>query len=101
MASLRAAEAVARLGTLKTAADALGVTPGAISQQVLKAETQMGATLFRRTPKGMVLTPVGREIAAYLTEGFEALLRGVSVAQSKIEDSMTVSVAPGFAARWL
>ncbi|WP_282091813.1 LysR substrate-binding domain-containing protein [Epibacterium ulvae] len=101
LAALRAVEAVARLGTLKAAADALGVTSGAISQQVLKAEAQMGVTLFRRTPKGMVLTPVGREIASHLTEGFEALLRGVSVAQSKIEDSMTVSVAPVFAAKWL
>ena len=35
---LRALEAVGRLGSLQAAAEELGVTVGAVSQQVIKAE---------------------------------------------------------------
>ena len=34
---LRALEAVARLGSLQAAADEMGVTVGAVSQQIIKA----------------------------------------------------------------
>ena len=47
---LRAVEAVGRLGSLQAAADELGVTIGAVSQQVIKAEAQLGRPLFERAP---------------------------------------------------
>lgn len=99
--ALRAVEAVARLGSLSLAAGELGVSPGAVSQQILKAEAQLGRALFDRTPHGMVLTPLGHEVAAHLTEGFAALRRGVLVAGRSRNDAITVSVAPVFAAKWL
>ena len=48
--SLRAVETVLRRGTLNAAAQEIGVTPGAVSQQVLKAETLLGVQLFKRVP---------------------------------------------------
>ncbi|MEM9574857.1 MAG: LysR substrate-binding domain-containing protein, partial [Pseudomonadota bacterium] len=71
------------------------------SQQVLKAEEQLGCALFLRKPKGMVPTPIGREVAAHLTDGFSALERAIALSQSQLENTMTVSVAPVFAAKWL
>ncbi len=99
--ALRAVEAVARLGTLRAAADELGVTPGAVSQQIIKAEAQLDRRLFERKPKGLVPTNIGSEVAGHLTEGFKALARGVSVTQQSPEDTITISVAPVFAGKWL
>ena len=49
---LRALEAAGRLGSLRAAAEELGVTVGAVSQQVLKAEEQFGRPVFERHSKG-------------------------------------------------
>ncbi len=99
--SLRAVEAVARLGTLSAAAAELGVTAGAVSQQILKAEAQLGRDLFERTPKGLVPTQIGAEVAGHLADGFAALARGVSLTNRRPDDAITVSVAPVFAGKWL
>ncbi|MCY4179158.1 MAG: LysR substrate-binding domain-containing protein [Litoreibacter sp.] len=101
LSALRAFEAVARLGSLAAAASELGVTPGAVSQQVIKAEAQLGQMLFERRPKGMVATDLGREVAAHLSDGFAALSRGVALTQLGSENAITISVAPVFAAKWL
>ena len=52
LVGLRGVEAVLRLGNLNAAADELCVTPGAVSQQVIKVEAQLGVRLFRRTDLG-------------------------------------------------
>ena len=99
--SLRSAEAVARLGSLSAAAAELGVTPGAVSQQVIRAERQLGLQLFDRQPSGMMPTVRGREITALLSQGFAQLSAAVAKADRGRDDALTVSVAPIFAARWL
>lgn len=101
LTALRAVEAVARLGSLRAAADALGVTPGAVSQQVIKAESQLDRKLFIRTPSGLVPTDVGRDASSHFAEGFAALARGVASIQRRSSDAITISVAPVFAGKWL
>lgn len=98
---LRAVEAVGRLGSLQAAAAELGVSIGAVSQQVIKSEQQLGRQLFERTPKGMVATEVGQVILARLGEGFRLLSSAVAAAHRRDENVLTISVAPVFAARWL
>jgi DNA-binding transcriptional LysR family regulator len=98
---LRALEAVGRLGSLQAAAEELGVTIGAVSQQVIKAEAQIGRQIFERTPKGMVATEAGIGIVARLGQGFQALSEAVLSAQHRDETILTISVAPVLAARWL
>ena len=98
---LRALEAVGRLGSLQLAADELGVSVGAVSQQVIKAEAQLERAIFERTPKGMVVTEAGAAVLAALSEGMARLSEAVSMAQKKDETTLTISVAPVFAARWL
>ena len=56
---LRAVEVAGRLGSLQAAADELGVTAGAVSQQIIKTEKQLGRVLFERSPRGLVATPFG------------------------------------------
>jgi DNA-binding transcriptional LysR family regulator len=98
---LRALEAVARLGSLQAAADELGVTVGAVSQQIIKAEAQLGRKLFERAPKGMIPTEAGVPVLTRLGEGFQILSQAVSSAQRRDDTILTISVAPVFAARWL
>ncbi len=98
---LRAVEVAGRLGTLALAAEELGVSIGAVSQQILKTEQQLGRPLFTRTPKGLVPTTFGEEVLAYLERGFRELSRAVALAQEPNRNLLTVSVAPVFAAKWL
>lgn len=98
---LRALEAVGRLGSLQAAAEELGVSIGAVSQQVIKAEAQLDRTIFERTPKGMLATEAGAPLLATLNEGFAHLSRAVALAQRRDDSILTISVAPVFAARWL
>jgi LysR family glycine cleavage system transcriptional activator len=101
LGGLRAIEAVGRLGSLRAAADEIGVTPGAVSQQVQKTEAQLGCALFERRAKGMTLTPRGQDVLRHLTSGMSELSAAVALAARHREDTLTVSVAPVFAGKWL
>jgi LysR family glycine cleavage system transcriptional activator len=101
LGSLRAVEVVARNGSLRAAADELGVTPGAVSQQVARAEAALGRALFTRHVTGMSLTEFGAEVAPLLQSGFAQLAEAVRRAAPRRDDSLTISVAPIFASRWL
>lgn len=99
--ALRAVEATGRLGSLQAAAEELGVTPGAVSQQISKAEAQLGRLVFERRPRGLEPTDAGRVVLAKLGEGFARLSEAVTLAKGGDERRLTISVAPVFAARWL
>lgn len=98
---LRAVEAVGRLGSLQAAADELGVSIGAVSQQVIKTELQLGRTLFERTSRGMLPVETAIDVLARLSDGFRHLSGGVDLAKRSDDSVLTISVAPVFAARWL
>ena len=101
LAGLRAIEAVGRLGSLRAAAEELGVTVGAVSQQVQKTEQQLGRVLFERRPKGLALLPQGEAVLRHLSHGMAELSAGVALAERRSEDLLTISVAPVFASKWL
>ena len=71
--TLRAFEAAARHLSFKVAASELGVTPGAVSQQVKKLEASLGVALFRRLPRGLLLTDQGEAYLPRITRVFEDL----------------------------
>ncbi|WP_126978440.1 LysR substrate-binding domain-containing protein [Frigidibacter oleivorans] len=101
LSGLRAVEAVARLGSLRAAAAELGVTPGAVSQQVARTEAALGRALFLRQPEGMQLTEAGAEVAPLLRAGFGQIAAAVARLDPGRGDLLTVSVAPILASRWL
>jgi len=72
---LRAFEAAARHLSFKTAARELGVTPGAVSQQVKSLETTLQVKLFRRLPRGLLLTRAGGDYLPDLSEAFRIISR--------------------------
>ena len=70
---LRAFEAAARHLSFKIAASELGVTAGAVSQQVKKLEASLGISLFRRLPHGLLLTREGEIYCPKISHAFEDL----------------------------
>jgi LysR family transcriptional regulator, glycine cleavage system transcriptional activator len=70
---LRAFEASARHLSFKRAADELCVTPGAVSQQVKSLEASIGVKLFRRLPRGLLLTAAGEEYLPSISRAFHAI----------------------------
>ncbi len=100
LSSLRAVEAIGRLGTLSRAAGELGVTPGAVSQRLAKAEAILGHQLFVRCASGLQATEVCIRILPDLTAGMKHLSDALSYLDDR-ETNLTVSVAPIFASRWL
>lgn len=100
--ALRAFEASARHLSFTKAADELCVTQAAISHQVKALEERVGVALFRRTPKGLVLTDEGMALAPTLTESFERMWRLLERFDGgRMREVLTVSVVGTFAVGWL
>ena len=100
--ALRAFEAAARHLNFSRAADELSVTPGAVSQQIQNLEDYIGAALFKRTPKGLLLTDAAQIALPALREAFDRLGEAASMLTAAVDGRrLTVSVAPSFAAKWL
>ncbi|MEV6985647.1 LysR family transcriptional regulator [Sphaerisporangium sp. NPDC051017] len=64
-AQLRSLVELTRRGTITAAADALGYTPGAVSQQLGALERAAGMALLRRVGRRVELTDAGRALAAH------------------------------------
>ena len=104
--AVRAFEAAARLGSFKDAAIELGVTQGAISQQVRTLEHWLGApSLFKRATRRVLLTDSG---AALLEQFGPALDRISDAARHHVERQgqspamvLKVNALATFSLRWL
>jgi DNA-binding transcriptional LysR family regulator len=80
--ALKALRAVAALGTLVRAADELGFTASAVSQQLKRLERQVGVPVLAPAGRGVVLTPAGQALVDSAPEVFQALERCAEAAQS-------------------
>ena len=100
--ALRAFEAAARHLNFSRAADELSVTPGAVSQQIQNLEDYVGAALFKRTPKGLLLTDAAQTVLPALREAFDRLAEASSLLTAAVDGRrLTLTAAPSFAAKWL
>ncbi|MET8142073.1 LysR family transcriptional regulator [Sphaerisporangium sp. NPDC005288] len=78
---LKALHAVSVYGSVGAAAEALMVTPSAISQQIAKLERETGARLMERSGRGVKLT----DAAGLLAEHAERILALVETAEADFE----------------
>lgn len=62
---LRVLREVARRGGVMRAAEALYLTPSAVSQQLAQLEREVGLALIDRSQRSVSLTPAGRVLAGY------------------------------------
>ena len=92
---LRSFEAAARHLSFTRAADELGVTPGAVSQQVKSLEGALGVTLFRRLPRSLVLTDAGEAYLPAIESAFDIISRATeSTAPALRGRKLRVGIAP-------
>jgi LysR family transcriptional regulator, glycine cleavage system transcriptional activator len=99
---LRVLDAAARHLSFTKAADELAVTPAAVGQQIRALEDTLGVVLFRRTPKGLELTPEGEGGLADLRAGFlsfEEAVRAMQVGQSS--QSLAIAAPRDITEKWL
>ncbi|WP_414660692.1 LysR family transcriptional regulator [Horticoccus sp. 23ND18S-11] len=66
--SLRYFAVVASAGTVSSAARRLHASQPSVSRRIHQLESELDASLFERTPKGMTLTAAGRAVLAYTDE---------------------------------
>lgn len=104
MQTLLALRATVQTGSFSAAADQLGVTQGAIAQQVRQFEAQVGFQLFDRWARGLRPTPA---CLTYISEIELALDRIADATATLAENNqtnanhVTVSTTPSIASRWL
>ena len=101
--ALRAFWAAARHRSFAAAADELHVTASAVSLQIRQLEEELDFKLFERTPKGLVLTPQGARLLPGITQAFEHLKGTIAAIDDGAPGagSLSISVAPSFATKWL
>ncbi|SOB88336.1 LysR family transcriptional regulator, glycine cleavage system transcriptional activator [Sphingomonas guangdongensis] len=99
---LRVLDAAARHLSFTRAADELAVTPAAVGQQIRALEETLGTVLFRRTTRGLELTPEGEAGLVALRGGFlqfEEAVRAMQAGQSS--KALTIAAPRDLTAKWL
>jgi DNA-binding transcriptional LysR family regulator len=83
--------AIARTGGVLAAADALHVTPSAVSQQLARLERETGVTLVVRGGRRLELTPAGEALAEHGRRIVEELAAATDTV-TELTDSVTGTV---------
>lgn len=100
--SLRAFDAAAKHLSFTKAAEAMGVTPAAISHQIKELEGQLRVSLFARTSRSMRLTKEGEILQNAAHESIEVLMRAWHrIKRLENRNQIRVSSPPSVAAKWL
>lgn len=100
--ALRAFEASARHLSFTQAGMELCVSQAAVSAQVKNLEMRLGVALFRRLPRGLVLTDEGLALLPTLSDAFARLTGALShFDKGRIRETVTVACVATFAVGWL
>lgn len=100
--ALHVFETVARMGGVRAAAAELNVTPPAVSHQLDKLEGFLGAPLFIRRGRNLVLTEGAHDFLTEIRPGLEAIGRATSVATQKSQrEVLTIAAPPTLTTMWL
>src|ERR1700709_2207783 len=99
---LAAFEAAARLLNFSRAAQSLGMTQSAVSQQVLSLEEALGRPLFQRLHRGVRLTEAGATLLEAVTRSLDGIADVIAMLRQEVARStLTIATDFGFASFWL
>jgi LysR family glycine cleavage system transcriptional activator len=102
LGALRVFEAVATHLSFSTAADALHVTPAAVSQQIKALESYIQVPLFRRTGRRVEITEEGLELLPAIRTGLDRLESAIHhIKQYGRAGPLQVSLLTSFLQVWL
>jgi len=100
--ALRAFEAAARLGSFQAAAEAINVSPTAISHHIRGLEAALNVQLFTRAARQVRLTNEGQKLADGTTKAFRILETSVgSIVARPKQTKIRIAMGPSIASRWL
>lgn len=101
LVALRSLEAVARTGSVTTAAAELFVTQGAVSHQLASLEGWFGKELFRRHGRGLRPTEAGRELADAAGSAFGLLADACARVARATTRELDLAAPGSFLAHWM
>lgn len=100
--AIRAFEQAGRYLNIARAAQELGVSAGAVSQQISQLENWIGCKLFRRNNRGLEFTQDGGEFFEAVSTAFCTLRAATSaISRPSVKKSFVISVTSSFAMKWL
>ncbi|MCJ2097311.1 LysR substrate-binding domain-containing protein [Methylobacterium sp. E-046] len=97
ISQLRTLAHIAELGSVSKAADRLNIAQPALSRQIRLLEQELGAYLFERHGRGMVITDVGREVLAHavrIMAEMDAIRDTVAAGQTSFRGSLSIGTTP-------
>lgn len=102
MDALRTLVAILRLGSLHRAAERVGRSQSAVSQQMRKLEAQLGESLFRKQGRHVVLTETGELAHSYARRMLDLNDEAVrAVRGASVEGVVRFGLPGDFAETWL
>ena len=100
--ALQAFDVAARTRSFRDAAQALNLTPSAISHRIRNLEASLGTALFTRTHRAVELNADGKRLAAATGKAFAELARvGSPLPDRSRRLRLRLKVLPTFASAWL
>jgi LysR family transcriptional regulator, glycine cleavage system transcriptional activator len=94
--------AVARTGSVTRAADELGVTPSAVSQQIQTLEVSLGTTLVGKSGRNLVLTEAGERYFEMIQEEIDRIAEATQrIRGFRSVTTLTVRTSPSLSTKWL
>lgn len=100
--ALRTFEAVASRLSFAKGAEALNVSPAAVSSQIRALERRLNQPLFHRRGKEVTLTETGAKLLPGVQRGLAEIRKAVEkISQDGAEGVMNVSMMPSFLQKWL
>ncbi|WAJ27732.1 LysR family transcriptional regulator [Antarcticirhabdus aurantiaca] len=102
LTALRAFEASARHLSFTRAAIELCVTQAAVSHQVKRLEERLGVALFKRLPRGLMITEEGEALLPVLREAFDRVADTLErFGAGRPREVLAVGAVGTFAVGWL
>ena len=101
---LRALAGVAEWRSFRRAAQAMNLSPSALSQAVRTLEQSLGVPLLQRTTRSVAPTEAGRQLLAELTPllaGLDAALANVGQFQAEVRGTLRLNMPRSAASLWL
>ncbi len=102
ISSLRALEALDRLGSASAVADELALTQSAISRQLKTLEAQLGVDLICRDRKNLTLTEAAQEYVAEIRQALHQIAQAsLRLHVAPVGGTLNLAILPTFGMRWL
>ena len=99
--ALQALELAIRSGSLKAAADRLGITPAAVGQRIRTLEDHLGTDLLTRGRSGLIPTPQLDHAMGDLRQAFAALERVTEALDFQRVSEIQIVAEPDWVELWL